>query len=58
MQFGRQIGQFHADVSAAGFRSALAAGLLDQDAPRGLGCRGEEVAAAVPALGLFDIDSS
>src|SRR4051794_40356814 len=39
-------------ASAAPLLATLAAGVVDEDAPHGLGRGGEEVPPAVPALGL------
>ena len=43
---------------AAVLPGLLAAGVLDQDPPHGLGRGGEEVAAALPALDPFRVDQS
>src|SRR4051794_7275756 len=49
--------EFASLVTAPEAIAALAAGVLDQDAPHGLGRGGEEVAAAVPA-GVLVSDES
>src|SRR5262249_48110865 len=43
---------------ATAFRAPLAPGVVDEDAAHGLGGGGEEVAAAVPVLGLLAADQS
>src|SRR5262249_5504651 len=42
-------------ASAAPLLTAFAASAVDEDAPHGLGCRGEEMAAAVPLLSLLRV---
>ena len=54
-QRGRSVGQLHPLERPAVLAPLLAPRRLDQDAPHGLGRGGEEVAAAVPVLDLFDI---
>src|SRR5262249_8975461 len=51
VKLGRHIGQFNADVSAAGFGPPLASGDLDQDSAHRLRGRGKEVSATFPLLG-------
>ena len=45
---GGRVGEVDPAEAAAPFLPGLAPGGLDQDVPHGLGCRGEEVAPAVP----------
>src|SRR5262249_21354111 len=47
--------QVHPLQTAAPFLASLAAGVVDEDAAHGLGSGGEEVAAAVPVLGLVHV---
>ena len=54
---GREVvGLVETQPAAAVLVGLLASGLLDKDAAHGLGRRGEEVTAAIPVLGLIDID--
>ena len=51
----RSVGQLHPLEHPAVLPAVLAPRRLNKDAPHGLGRGGEEVAAAVPVLDLFDI---
>src|SRR5262249_17606753 len=48
--------EFDAFSAPTVFGARAPSGVLDQNAPHGLCCGGKEMAAAVPSLGLFDID--
>jgi hypothetical protein len=59
LDFGRHKGrrvEFEAFSTPTVFGARATSGVVDQNAPHGLGGGGKEMAAAVPSLGLFGID--